>query len=765
MSSGEMWRPEVVSWDVLRAFPLPIVALDREGLVALWNPAAEELFGWSEEEVLGREIPIVPPDQRTAHRRLLAELRAGRWHRGVEIERVRKDGSRLSLGMWTAPVVDGSGELIGTVAALPDIGTMRRTEELLRIQTHALEAAANGILIVDREGVIVWANAAVEELTGYPPSELVGRHTRVLRSGVQGPELYADLWATILAGRRWQGTLVNRRKDGSLYHEDMTIAPIREPDGSITHFVAVKQNVSEKRRMEEALRRSEQRFRTLTESSPDWIWEIDEDGVYTYASPRVRDLLGYEPAEVIGRRPFDLMPTAEAPRIREIFRGHVERRQPFFGLENTNLHRDGTEVVLETSATPILDEAGRVRGYHGVGRDITRRKRLEEQLAQGHKMEAIGQLAGGIAHDFNNLLTAINGYSDLILESTGEGEPWRPDLLEIRRAGERAASLTQQLLAFSRRQIRELTVLRLDEIVAGIEKMLHRILGEDVLLEVRLDDDLPAVLADRTQLEQVILNLAINARDAMPEGGVLTLKTDRASMPAEDSDAEGPSTESRDAVRLTVRDTGVGMDEATQARIFEPFFSTKGSQGTGLGLSTVYGIVQQNGGSIVVTSRPGEGTTFEVLMPGHQGTETPRASEPADADLGRPLTGTILLIEDDEQVRELVRTCLARNGFSVVEAACAGDACRLAEHLGSEVDLILTDVVLPDQRGPELARRLRAQLPASRTLFMSGYLDARSATAGELQEADAPILRKPFTGAQLIHRVRQALAAESRREP
>jgi signal transduction histidine kinase len=415
----------------------------------------------------------------------------------------------------------------------------------------------------------------------------------------------------------------------------------------------------------------------------------------------------------------------------------------------------GDYRVGEFSATPQLRE-GRLVGILGIGRDVTERVQLEQQLRQAQKMEAVGRLAGGIAHDFNNILTAITGYADLLLEDLGATDPRRQDADEIHKAADRAAGLTRQLLAFSRQQVLQPTVIEVNKLVGDLEKMLRRLLGEDVELTTRLAPTTGRVKADPGQLEQVIMNLAVNARDAMPTGGKLTLETGNMDLDESYATDHYPA-RAGPFVMLAVSDTGIGMSEETQAHMFEPFFTTKEKgKGTGLGLATVYGIIKQSGGFIWVYSEVGHGTTFKLYLPRVEELAE-RAAAPAQAR-ARPARGTetILVVEDEAPVRNVARQVLERHGYTVLEAASAEAALDLATRYSGTIHLLLTDVVMPGLNGRELASRLADLRNDARVIFMSGYTDDAVTRHGVL-EPGAAYVQKPFTPDAIARKVREVL--------
>ena len=507
------------------------------------------------------------------------------------------------------------------------------------------------------------------------------------------------------------------------------------------------------KRMEE-LRAAEQRFRRLAENAPDVILRYDVRPVRccSFVNPRITELTGYTPEELYAAPELSVRMVHPEDRaaLEAVLRGEGS---DVGTLSLRWISKSGATVWIEQHYV-MVREQGWLAAIECVARDITSRRQLEEQFSQAQKMEAVGRLAGGVAHDFNNLLTVINGYSAMALESLGEAAPLREEIGEIYRAGERAASLTRQLLAFSRRQALAPRILDLNGIVSDMDRMLRRVIGEDVSLSTTLEAGLGSIFADPGQIEQVILNLAVNARDAMPEGGRLVIETGNAILDdsyARQHNAVAPGR----YIMLAVSDTGCGMDAETQAHIFEPFFTTKGEgQGTGLGLSMVLGIVQQSGGTIWVYSEPGKGTSFKIYFPLAGDRPAPAGQQmPERAGSGNE---TILVVEDEEGVRNLIRTSLQRAGYRVLEAHDGNEALRLYESHAATIDLILTDVVMPQMNGRELAGRFAAMRPDVRLLFMSGYT-AKAIVQHGVLDPETPFLAKPFTPAMLTAKIRETL--------
>ena len=502
-----------------------------------------------------------------------------------------------------------------------------------------------------------------------------------------------------------------------------------------------------------ALRATEASYTTLVQHAPIGIYRSSADGRFLAVNAALVRMLGHDSAaDVLALDLARDVYADPAERDRLVTRDSYTEHD-YDEVEATWKRKDGRLLTLQLNVRVARDAVGRVEYYETFVRDLTDQRRLQEQLVQSQKMEAVGRLAGGIAHDFNNLLTVITSYSDLLLEDLAPTDPMRQDVEQVRHAADGAAALTRQLLAFSRQQVLAPRVVNLSAVVQSVEKMLHRVIGEDVELVTSLDPDVGAVKADVGQLEQVLMNLAVNARDAMPTGGKLTLETGNVEHDP-DYAREQQASPVRRFVMLAVSDTGVGMDEATRARIFEPFFTTKEpGKGTGLGLATVYGIVQQSGGFIWVYSEPGRGTTFKIYLP--QVDAPPDAAGVAATELPRG-TETVLLVEDAAAVRAAVRQVLERQGYTVLEAPHGNAALALATAHDGPIHLLLTDVVMPGLSGRQVADQLKQLRPDTRVLYASGYTDDAVVRHGVL-EAGIAYLQKPFTTGSLARKVRETL--------
>ncbi len=622
---------------------------------------------------------------------------------------------------------------------------LRRSEHDYRV---LFESAVVPIVIFDPESErILQANAAACELYGVAPGGLVGARMKDFTKDIaRSEEQVADLLRT---GTCQRFESVHQRRDGKEIEILVSSSVIQY--GGRKAILSFNRDITERKRAEQALIR----LRRAVDASGEVIFMTDREGIITSINPEFTRLYGYTPDEVVGKTTPRILKSGNmsADDYKRFWNAIQEKRVVRGTI--VNRAKDGHLISVESSVNPIQDEPGEIIGFLAIQRDVTGRKQLERQFLQAQKMEAVGRLAGGVAHDFNNLLTVINGYTDLMLEGGAPGSSARSHLEEIRRAGDRASALTRQLLAFSRRQVVMPVVLDLNAIVEGMHKMLRRLIREDIEFHTSFAPDLGGVKADAGQIEQVIMNLAVNARDAMPKGGKLIIETANVELDDEYVRAHPDVTPGR-YVLLALSDTGWGMDVETQSHIFEPFFTTKhAGKGTGLGLSTVYGIVKQSGGHVNVYSEAGQGTVFKVYLP--------RIDEPVEAVTGAStqaaeLTGseTVLLAEDEPSVRSLAAEAMRGNGYAVLEAGDAEQALALWAQHSEKIDLLLSDVVMPGMNGKELADRLKQLRPELKVLFISGYTADAIAQHGILEEG-VVLLSKPFTPRDLLAKLRQIL--------
>jgi len=627
-----------------------------------------------------------------------------------------------------------------------------RSSETLK--DAVVDASLDGVVTLDEDGRILGFSRAAEHIFGYPRAQVEGRSAfeMLIPPSVRGR--YRGALAHYLAvgrspfvGRRVETT--GLRADGAEFPAELAVSPMAV--GKRRLFTAYVRDLTESKRQEASREESERQFRALFEGVGDPMVIADDAGRYVDVNPAACSLHGRDRGELLGRRltefaerGSDLERAWLSLKARRRLKGEYRLARP---------NAEAREIEFEITAELLP-------GRHLVSlRDVTDRKQLEAQFRQAQKMEAVGRLAGGVAHDFNNLLGVITGYGELLLRSLPAGNPQRARAQDILKAAGRAAALTRQLLAFSRRQVLQPRVFDLNSVVADVEDMLHRLIGDHITLATRLDPDLGRVKADPGQIEQVLMNLVVNSRDAMPGGGTITIETGNAELD-ETYVREHLGARPGPYVLLKVSDDGAGMDAETQRHIFEPFFTTKKKgQGTGLGLATVYGIVKQSGGYIWVDSALGIGTTVQVFLPrvADEAEASARpAAEPAVAQRGQE---TVLLVENEEMLRSMMREVLESNGYHVLEAGSGDQALSVGEQFQGPIHLVLTDIIMPGLSGPEAARRLLEARPDLRILFTSGYPDEALGREGTL-EGGFPFLAKPFTHEALGHKVREVLDSD-----
>jgi PAS domain S-box-containing protein len=633
-------------------------------------------------------------------------------------------------------------------------------EEAVTRYRSLFEFHPDGVYSLDLSARYRSVNPAMTRMTGYATGEVLGaafEHLVAPHDVERGREMFRR--AT--SGEPASAELAIRRKSGEQIVAHITKVPIFM-HGEVVGVYGIATDVTARLRAEETLREANQRLSALFSASPLAVCTLDTEGRVRAWNDAAERMFGWRFEEAAGERPPHV-PEPQAEQWSGLITA-VLGGQTLTGVELRGRRRDGSVIDISLSAAPLRDARGGASGVIAVMADVTERKLLEQQFRQAQKMDAVGRLAGGIAHDFNNLLTAIQFNCEALLDDLPADNRHRGEVQGTLDAALRAAGLTRQLLAFSRKQIFQAKLLDLSQVVANVEPMLRRLIGEDILVTTALATELGTVEADPNQLEQVLLNLALNARDAMPGGGRLTIETANAELDHGFAQRHGVALSGSDYVVLAVSDTGHGMDEETQAHIFEPFFTTKPQgKGTGLGLSTVYGTVKQSGGYVWVYSEVGRGSVFKVYLPRvsapamaaeRAADERPRrAAAPQESHEG---TETILLVEDEDAVRLVVRRVLTRHGYTVLAASNGHDALRIAESHPGAIDMLVTDVVMPEMGGRELADRLLPLRPAIRVLFTSGYTDDDIVRRGVLLPGTA-FLQKPFTTEGIARKVREVL--------
>ncbi len=777
---------------MFQASPDGLSIADSSHVVLLANETFVRMFEYEAAEVIGQTLEnlVVPPD-RLAESHWVSEALANGQRITLETQRRKKDGTLLDVSMSCAPLLL-NGKMAGFYAGYHDISDRKRVETLssalYRVaekssSAHDLQqffAAVHGIvdeLMYARNFYIALYDPAsdllsfpyfVDEQDTAPSPKKLGRGLTdyLIRAGqpllatpevLQAMEERGEVTRNGLHSLDWMGVplKVNNHTFGALvvqtYSKNIRYG---ERDKEILTFVARQlASAVEIKRNEQALRRSEARYRSLVQSSVYGIYRSSLQGRFLDVNPALITMLGYGSAEevlLLDPEKDVFVHSEEHTRLIDEFR----RTGRLDGMEVKWKRHDGKAITVRISGRAVSSADEPADVLEAIAEDVTDRRVLEDQFRQAQKMEAVGRLAGGVAHDFNNLLMVISGYAEVMLAALDSGHPLREKALAIQQASDRATTLTRQLLAFSRKQLLELKVVDVNAIVVDMERLLRPLIGEAIEFVTNLTPEAAHTRADAGQLEQVLMNLVVNARDAMTSGGTLILQTEK--IVVDDSHRRGPTfIRPGHYVMLSVSDTGTGMDKETQSRIFEPFFTTKEKgKGTGLGLSTVYGIVKQTGGYVMVQSEPGRGTTFQIYLPRAEGAAEKHSAPVAPTALGG--TETVLLVEDEESVRQLVRETLTAKGYRVMEAENGESGMAAAARHDGKIDLVITDVVMPGMGGRELVKQLAQRRPDTKVLYLSGYTEDAIVNDGTI-ESGAAFLQKPFTLQSLSRKVREVL--------
>lgn len=729
-----------------------ILIVDNDFKFTYVNDVLCQMLGRSSKEILKHDFREFLDDESK-------ELVADRYIRRQQGEKVpsvyefnilRKDGQKRRVEIKSTVIKDSQGKVI-TISQILDITESKKAEENLNFLSSAVEQSSEGMAIADLGGHLLFVNHAWAKMHGYQSGDVVvDKHLKVFHNREQLENDVYPFNQKVLEHGFYSGEVGHIRKDGTPFPTLMTTTLLKNKDGEPIALVGIAKDITEYKKDQEKIFR----LASVLEQASEIVMITDLKGNIEYVNPAFEKITGYTATEVMGKNPRILKSGAQERVIYKELWKTITSGKTWHG-EFVNRRKNATTYTEDAVIFPVKNSSGKIINYAAVKRDITQQKKMEEEFRQAQKMEAVGRLAGGVAHDFNNLLTVIKGYSDLILHKIKSTDPFYKDIEQIHKAGEKATSLVGQLLAFSRRQVIQPKVLNLNDIVTNIDKMLRRVIGEDIVFSTELSPNLGNIKIDPGQLEQVILNIAVNARDALPGGGEITIETANVELDKFYTQQHrvvlpGPY------VMLAISDSGVGMDKKTQSHLFEPFFTTKEQgKGTGLGLSTVYGIVKQNRGYIWVYSEKGKGTTFKIYLPRVQeAIESLKVSEISVKSLHG--TETILLTEDDTEVRNFARRVLEENGYTILEASGGSEAIHFCKKQKSQIHLLLTDVVMPGMSGKTLVERIKRLYPKMKIIFISGYTD-NAIVHQRILEPGVTLIQKPFSPRQLLEKIRYKL--------
>lgn len=738
-----------------------IVTIDQDSAILFVNPATERIFGYASSELLGRGITMLMPEylrelHRTAVRRYVATGEKHISWTGVELTGLHKSGREIPVEVsFGEQLREGRRIFTGIIR---DASERRRAEEELRQAkekyARMIQSSPDAITLRTLpERRYLEVNEGFTRMTGYTAEEVLGRTSSELNLWVDPGRHQRTLEEVLLKGEVRAVEFPFRKKSGEIRYGQLAAAQVIV--GNQPCILSITRDITERKLAEQELRSSEANFRLLVEDAPFGIFRVTLEGRILQANAAMVTMLGYSSEAELVNRNMAAGICRDPNQWPRLIDEHAQE-QGFRNVEVEWMRKDGRSISVVLTGHIVVGSRDAPAGFEVFAEDVTERRTLERQFLQSQKMEAIGRLAGGIAHDFNNFLGVILGHAEALDQRTAGDPALHESVQAIRGATERAAALTTQLLAFSRKQVMTPKILDLNGSVREMEKLLCRVLGEDIELILRLQPELGTVQLDPGQLDQVLMNLAVNARDAMPNGGKLILETADVTLD-ESYLGRHPGAASGPFVMLTVSDTGTGMDRETLSHIFEPFFTTKEiGKGTGLGLATVYGIVKQSGGYIMAYSEPGHGTSFKLYFPRVSG--TPEVSRPSDNGPA-VLTGTetVLLVEDNTALRAPTRMLLEGAGYRVLEASNGEEAVRIAKRSGCAIDLLLTDVVMPDMDGNELARRLGSFCQTLKVLYVSGYAHDVIVHRG-IRVEGTRLLQKPFSRNALLRSVREALS-------
>lgn len=748
-----------------------VIITNKKGIIEYVNPAFENFTGYSNKEMYGQTTKILKSGKHdnAFYRNMWKTISSGKTYQG-EICNKKKNGELYYEETTITPLRDKEGNITHFVSTAKEITKSKQDAESLRKFSNVVKQMGDSVIITNNKGIIEFVNSSFEEMTGYKQKEVTGKNPSILKSGLHDLDFYKQLWAKILNGNVHRSVFINRDKNGNIFYEEKTISPLKNSEGELTHFISTGKDITQRIEVEKSLKASEDSYKALYHNNPSMVFQITAKGKILSVNKFGASKLGYKVNELIKTSVKNLYHSDDRDIVADLLSKCIKSPQKVFNIELRKLDKQGKVVWVAETLQAVHNKEGELIIFV-VCNDVTEQKlaekekeELHSQLLQIQKMDAVGTLAGGIAHDFNNMLTVINGHAEVGLATINKDQPAHRHLISILKAGKRAENLTRQLLAFSRKQIFEAEILNINNVIIDLDKMMRRLIGEDIKIQTILKEEIPLIKGEAGQIEQVLMNLLVNARDAINEHTEIasekkiTIETESSYMD-ETYVSKYVGLTKGEYVVIAVSDTGVGIEKKIQEKIFEPFFTTKKvGQGTGLGLATVYGIVKQNDAYIYVYSEPGKGSTFKIYWP-----VTKAAKKDKEIKLNDKIEVTgneiVLLVEDDDNVRDFASSALKQFGYTVHEASNGKEALQLLDRVKVKPNLLITDMVMPEMNGKELVSKVEELLPQIKVIFTSGYTDNYIVQQGELMEG-IHFLQKPFSVRSFMEKIRQVLETD-----
>ena len=742
---------------------LYFAVVNEEGVLIRTNRLCIELLGGKDSSSSGKStlLDLICDESKAPVRAVLSDTAPGSIQTCIHTG----DGDRRTILWHTASLSNDQNSnvarvMLGTETAgdsihtdIPNLARRRKTETFLYLLENVAENISDSIIITDTSHTIIFVNQATEVLFGHSSSELLGKTPDFINTEFLSDVIRQQIFSTLSAGHEWSGCVRNTRRDGSQFVCEVKVSPVTDDTGAVIAYMGIQKDITDEQKARDALKQSKEKYRSILKNINDGYYEVDLGGNFTSFNDAMSEIIGYPPDDMIGMNNRAFMSTETAKRVFGTFHQVYQTGQTVKAFDWELIRRNNEKRFVEVSVSLLHDGMGRPAGFSGIARDITERKRLEEQLLEAQKMEAIGTLAGGIAHDFNNILASILGFASHLKSKTAPDDDFYKGLSVIEESAVRASGLTSKLLAYSQKGIVTIKTLNLNKIIADIYDLSIKGFDSSISCVVDTQKDLKNIRADESQLHQVVMNLVINARDAMPDGGTLSIKTEMYTVDRP-KQMQGFSLKPGEYVMLTISDSGMGMSEETRTKMFDPYFTTKGNHGgAGLGMSVVYGIVKSHDGYIYVGSIPGVGTTISVYFPATDLVEQPTMS-PAPSWKGG--SETILIVDDESSIVSMLTHVLTSAGYSILSAHSGTEGLRLYEENIDDIDLVILDIIMPDIRGDESLTHILDMNPSARVILSSGF-SKKENFEHLLKHGTVEFIGKPFSIESLLGTIRSIL--------